>query len=109
MSWILQLLINAGILLLLAAIHPGVKIKNYPTAFGVALVVGLLNATVGFIIRLPLNILTLGLLSLFVRLFVTAIIIYIVDKLFEGFTLRSFGTAVVVALVMAIAGTLLSF
>ena len=109
MSFILQLLITAGILLLIAYVHPGVKIKNYGTAIGVALVVGILNATIGFLLRLPLNIITLGFLSFFVRLFVTAIIIYLTDKLFSGFELRSFGTAIVVALVLAIAGTILSF
>jgi putative membrane protein len=109
MSWILQLLLNAGILLLLAYIHPGVKIKSYGTAIAVALVIGILNATVGLLLRLPLNILTLGLLSFFVRLFVSAIVIYLTDKLFSGFELRSFGTAVLVACVLAIAGTLLSF
>ncbi len=109
MSWILQLLLNAGILLLLAYVHPGVKIKSHGTAIGVALVIGILNATVGLLLRLPLNIITLGFLSFFVRLFVSAIVIYLTDKLFTGFELRSFGTAVLVACVLAIAGTLLSF
>ena len=109
MSWILQLLVNAGILLLLAYILPSVKVKSFGTAIGVALVVGILNATVGLLLRLPLNILTLGLLSFFVRLFVSAVVIYLTDKLFSGFELRSFGTAVIVACVLAIAGTLLSF
>lgn len=109
MSWILQLLINAGVLLLLAYLHPGVKIKSYGTAIVVALVIGILNATVGFLLRLPLNILTLGLLSFFVRLFVTAVVIWLTDKLFAGFELRSFGTAVLVAIVLAVVGTLLAF
>ena len=109
MSFILQLLITAGILLLIAYVHPGVKIKNYGTAIGVALVVGILNATIGFLLRLPLNIVTLGFLSFFVRLFVTAVIIYLTDKLFSGFELSSFGTAIVVAIILAIASTLISF
>lgn len=109
MSWILQLLVNAGVLLLMAYIHPGVKVRSYGTAIGVALVIGILNATLGFLLRLPLNILTLGLLSFFVRLFVSAVVIYLTDKLFSGFELRSFGTAVLVACVLAIVGTLLSF
>ncbi|MBC7554791.1 MAG: phage holin family protein [Taibaiella sp.] len=109
MSWLIQLLINAAVLLLLSYIHPGVKIKNYGTAIGVALVIGLLNATVGFLLRLPLNIVTLGLLSFFVRLLVTAVIIRLTDKLFSGFELRSFTTALVVAVVLAAVGTILSF
>ena len=109
MSWIIQLLINAAILLLAAKILPGVKIRSYGTAIGVALVIGLLNATIGFILRLPLNIVTLGLLSFVVRLVVTAIIIKIVDKLFSGFEVASFKTALLLALIMAIAGMIFSF
>ena len=108
MSWILQLLINAGVLLALAYIHPGIKIKSFGTAIGVALVIGLLNATVGAIIRFPLNLFTLYFLSFFVRLLVSAFIIWLTDKLFSGFELRSFGTAVIVACVLAIVGTLIT-
>lgn len=63
MNLILELLINAGVLLLIAYLLPTVNIKNYGTAIGVALVIGLLNATIGYLLRLPLNIVTLGLLS----------------------------------------------
>jgi putative membrane protein len=54
--------------MLLAYLMPSVEIKRYGTAIIVAILIGLLNATVGFLIRLPLNILTLGLLSFFVKL-----------------------------------------
>ncbi len=62
MSWIIQLLLNAAVLLLVAYILPTVKIKSYGTAIGVALVVSILNASVGLLLRLPLNIVSLGLL-----------------------------------------------
>ena len=109
MSWILQLLIEAGVLLLLTYIHPGIKVRNYGTALGVALVVGILNATIGAILRFSLNLVTLWLLSFIVRLFVSAIVIWLTDKLFSGFELRSFGAAVLVACVLAIVGTLLAY
>lgn len=83
MNIIIELLINAGVLLLLAYLLPSVNIKNYGTAIGVALVIGILNATIGYLLRLPLNIITLGLLSFFVRLLVTAIIIKVADKFFQ--------------------------
>ena len=38
MNLILELLVNAGVLFLLAAALPSVKIKSYGTAIGVALV-----------------------------------------------------------------------
>jgi putative membrane protein len=109
MNWILQLLLNAGVLLLAAKIMPSVKIRSFGTAVLVALVIGILNATIGFLLRLPLNLLTLGLLSFFVRLIVLAIVIKIADKFFSGFEVRSFTTAIILACIMAIAGSLLTY
>ncbi len=67
MNFILELLVNAGVLFLLAYLLPSVTIKNYGTAILVALVIGILNATIGWLLRLPLNLITLGLLSFVVR------------------------------------------
>ena len=108
MDFIIELLVNAGILLLLAYIMPSVSIKNYGTAILVALVVGILNATVGLLLRLPLNIVTLGLLSLVVRLLVTAVMIKIADKILSGFEVKGFSPAIIIAVVIAIAGSVLS-
>src|SRR5215213_5490258 len=109
MNLILELLLNAAILLLAARVMPTVKVRNYGTAIAVALVIGILNATIGFLLRLPLNIVTLGLLSFFVRLFVTAIVIKITDKFFSGFEVRTFMAALLLSIAMAIAGTLLDY
>jgi putative membrane protein len=108
MNWILQLLINAGILVLAAKLMPSVKIKSFGTAVLVALVIGILNATIGALLRFPLNLLTLYLLSFFVRLIVLAIVIKIADKFFAGFEVRNFTTAVILACIMAVAGSLLT-
>ncbi len=107
MNFILELLVNAGVLFLLAVLLPSVNIKSYGTAIAVALVIGILNATVGFLLRLPLNILTLGLLSFVVRLVVSAIVIKIADKLFSGFEVKGWGAAFLLAACIAIAGTLM--
>lgn len=109
MGFILELLINAGVLFLLAYLMPSVTIKNYGTAIGVALVIGILNATVGFLLRIPLNIITLGLLNFVVRLVVTAVVIKLADKLFTGFEVRGFSSALIIAVVMALVGSLLYF
>lgn len=109
MSLILELLLNAGVLLLLARVMPEVKVRNYGTAIAVALVVGILNATLGFLLRLPLNLLTLGLLSFVVRLVVTAVIIRIADKFFHGFEVQTFAAALIIAVVMAAAGLFISY
>ena len=109
MNFIIELLVNAGVLFLLAAALPSVNIKSYGTAIGVALVVGILNATIGWLMRLPLNLITLGLLSFVVRLVVTAVIIKIADKLFSGFEVKTWTAAFILAVCIAIAGTFLNF
>jgi len=104
MEFLLTLLINAAVLFAVAYIMPQVHIRSFGTAILAALLIGLLNATIGFLLRLPLNLFTLFLLGFLVRLFVTAIIIKLVDKLMKGFEVQGFWPAVVIAVVMAIAG-----
>jgi putative membrane protein len=108
MLFVIDLLLNAVVLFILSVLIPSVTIKNYGTAIWVALVIGLLNATIGFAIRLPLNILTLGLITFLVRLFVSAIMIKLADTLFPGFKVNGWIPALIIAICMAIAGTLLS-
>lgn len=109
MHFIIELLVNAGMILLLSHFLPTIIIRNFGTAILVALVIGLLNATIGYLIRFPLNLLTLWLLSFFVRLVVTAFIIKIVDWLFDGFEIKGFTPALILALALAIDGSFLSF
>lgn len=104
MNFIIELLLSAGVLFLLASILPGISIKDYATAIFVALVIGFLNATVGFLLRLPLNIVTLGLLTFVVRLFVSAIMIKFADSLFKGFTVKGWIPAFILAICLAITG-----
>jgi putative membrane protein len=109
MNWLLQLLINAVVLLLASKIMSTVKIRSFGTALGVAFVIGILNATIGAILRFPLNLFTFFLLSFFVRLIVLAIVIKIADALFAGFEVKSFSAAVLLACIMAVAGSLVSY
>jgi len=104
---ILEILVNAAILLGMTYILPTVTIKNYVTALLVALVIAVLNATVGLLLRFPMNVLTLGLLSFFVHLIVTALMIKLADILFKDFKIRGFTPALIIAAVMAVVGMLI--
>lgn len=109
MDWIITLLVNSVVLLGLAYALPQVEVKSFKTALFAALLIGILNATVGFLIRLPLNIVTLGLLTFVVRLIVTAIIIKLVDLLMKGLTVRGFWPALLIAIVLAIVSHFLTY
>ena len=106
MHFIVNLLVSAGVLILLAYMLPSVHVKSFGTALWVAFLIGLLNATVGFLIRLPFNLVTLFLLEFLVRLVVTAIIIKLVDMLVGNFEVKGFWPAVIIAIALAITGTL---
>lgn len=108
MNLILSILLNAAILLGMTYILPTVTIKNFTTAILVALVIGLLNATIGWLLRFPLNLVTFGLLSFIVHMVVTAVMIKVADKLFSDFYIKGFTPALIIALVMAITGSVIS-
>lgn len=109
MNFIIDLLVEAALLFILASILPGIRIKSYVTAIFVSLVIGILNATIGLLIRLPLDIITLGLLTFIVRLSVTSIMIKIAGNLFKGFRVRNWSSAFLLALCLAISGLILQY
>ncbi len=108
MGFILSIIINAAVILIMAKLMASITIKSFVTAIWVALIIGLLNATVGFLFRLPLNLVTLFLLTFVVRLIVTAVMIKIADRLFSGFSVKGFMPALILAIAMAVAGTLIN-
>ncbi len=107
MNLILHLLIDAAIIFGLAYVMPQVDVKSFVTALLVAVVLALLNSTVGWILRGVGNLVTLGLLSFIVRLLVTALLLKLVDRLFSGLTIQGFWPALVIALAVAIAGAVI--
>ena len=106
MDFIINLLVSAGVLLLLSYIMPQVHVKSFLTALWVALLIGILNATVGLLLRFIGNLFTLFLLSFIIKLFVTAIVIKIADKLTRNFEVKGFWPALIIAIALAIASTL---
>jgi putative membrane protein len=107
MEFIVNLLVSAGVLLLLEYILPQMRVKSFGTALWVAFLIGLLNATIGVLLRFPLNLVSLFLLQFVVRLVVLAIIIKIVDKLVSNFEVKGFWPALLIAVALSITGTLI--
>lgn len=105
-SWILDFLLTGLAILLIGAILPGVKVKSYGTALWVAFLIGLLDATIGFILRLltfPLNWLTLGLIYFVIYV----VVIILVDKLVRNFEIKNFMWTVIFAILLSLAGRLI--
>lgn len=102
-SWIIDLLITGAAILLLAYILPGIHLKSYKTALWVALLISIVDATIGGILRFlswPINWLTFGLLYFVIYV----LMIMLVDKLVANFKIDGFWWAVIFAILLSIIG-----
>lgn len=107
MNLILHLLLDAAVIFGLAYLMPQVDVKNFGTAILIAVLLGLLNFFVGWVIRFPLNLVTFFLLTGIVRIIVTAILLKLIDSFLDSFTIVGFWPALVIAIAVAVAGTLI--
>jgi putative membrane protein len=98
---LLRWFLDALALLLVAWLVPGFKVVNLPSALIAVIVIGLLNVTLGFLLKLitlPLGILTLGLFFLAINAF----ILKLASGVVPGFYVNSFGAAFIGAAVLAV-------
>jgi len=94
LSLLLRWIVNAGALLLVAYLYPGVHVQDFLAALVAALVLGLVNALIRpilVILTLPVTLLTLG-LFLFI---INAALFWLVAELVSGFTVTGFWAALV--------------
>lgn len=80
---------------------PGVQIDSFTTAIGIAVVLGLLNATLKpllIIITIPLTVMSLG-LFLFI---INAIVIGVADQIIDGLHVESTWTAILFSLLISV-------
>lgn len=108
-SWLTIILVNAIAIMISAGLLDGVEIKSFIKAIVVAIVLSILNATVGAFLKVlsfPLNVISFGLFTFVVNAF----ILKLTANLISGFEIRSFGRAFLLALILAIVnGVLFSF
>lgn len=93
--------INALCLLALPYLLSAVQVASFGTALVVALVLGLLNILIRpvlLVLTLPINILTLGLFTFVIN----GLLFWVVSRLVDGFTVASFGWAIVAAIVYSL-------
>ncbi|QKZ12275.1 phage holin family protein [Spirosoma sp. KUDC1026] len=107
MNLILHLLLDAAVIFGLAYVMPQIDVKSFGTALLIAVLLGLLNFFIGWIIRFPLNLFTFFLLTGLVRIIVTALLLKLIDKFMDSFTIVGFWPALLIALAVAVAGTLI--
>lgn len=103
---LLNWLLSAVALLIVAHIMPGFTVHGFTGALIAALVIGLINATLGLflkIITFPLTVLTLGLFWLVIN----ALMLMLASSLLQSFEVSSFWVAFFGAIVLALVNMVL--
>ena len=98
---LLHWLLSALALLLVARIVPGFVVRGLISALIAVVIIGLVNATLGLLLKIvtfPLTILTLGIFWLVIN----ALMIEFASWFVPGFHVNSFGAAFVGAIVLAL-------
>ena len=107
LSLLARWLVNAGALLLVAYLYPGVQVNDFLAALIAALVLGLVNAVIRpilVILTLPVTILTLG-LFIFV---INGLLFWAVGSFWPGFHVAGFWAGFFGAIVYSVISWILS-
>jgi putative membrane protein len=107
MGFLLRVLINAVAIYIATVVVSGIRVSSTTTLLLAALVLAIINAAVKpvmVILTLPLTIVTLGLFLLVLN----AVCLWLVTVIVPGVEVRSFGSAFVGALVIAVVSWLLT-
>lgn len=103
-TWVLTALVFLGI----AHLVPGFRLAGFGSALLAALVFGLVNSTVGALLRLitlPLTLITFGLFLLGIN----ALMLWLASALVPGFEVLGFGPALVAAVLLAVVNAILRY
>lgn len=107
MKWWQRVLLNTVLFLILGNFLDGVVVDNWQTAVLASLMLGLLNTVVKPIVSLlslPLTFLTLGLFYFVIN----GLMIWLTSFFVAGFTVQSFGVAIIVSLIVSLVNSLVS-
>ena len=103
---LLHWLLSALALIVVSKLVPGFQVTGLVPALVAALVIGLLNATLGLVLKIitfPLSILTLGLFLLVIN----GLMILLASSVVRGFHVNGLGPAFFGAIVLALLGMLI--
>lgn len=108
MSWLIQIAVNAAVLLIIAHFFQGVEVAGLGAALLAAFILTIVNVIVKpvlVVLTLPVTVLTLG-LFLFV---INAVTLMLTSAIMgSSFVIDGFGTAVLAAVIFAILSALIN-
>lgn len=101
MRWIINWVLSALALLIVSRLVPGFYVRSFGSALWAALVVGLINATVGWVLKiltLPLTLVTLGIFWIVIN----AVVLELATLFAPGLRISGFLPAFVGAVVLSL-------
>ncbi|ABF43413.1 membrane protein of unknown function [Candidatus Koribacter versatilis Ellin345] len=108
MRWILHWIVSAASLAVVVYVVPGFHVNSVWSLLIAALLLGIVNATLGLVLKVitfPLTILTFGIFWFVINAFM----IELVAKLVKGFWVKNFTAAFIGAIVLAVINTILKW
>lgn len=106
-GWIIHWILSAVALLIVANILPGIQVDSFGSAMIAALVIGLVSATVGLILKiilLPFIVLSLGI----VYFLINGMMLMLASEFVSGFRVNGFMTAVIGSILLTLVDYLLN-
>ncbi|MDY0040838.1 MAG: phage holin family protein [Desulforhabdus sp.] len=106
MAFLLNILVLSVAIFAVAQLLPAIHIRGFGTAVIVAVVYSVINFLLGwlfFILSLPFIILTFGLF----KFVINAVLLWITDKVVDGFKIDGFGWTLVAAFLIALLDTVI--
>lgn len=103
---LIQILVTAGTLLLIAHVVPGIVVTSFGTALLIALLWGIIGVTIRpllGLLTLPITILTLGLFSLVLN----ALLFWLLSIFVSGFVVAGFIPALEATVILSLVSVLL--
>jgi putative membrane protein len=104
--WLIRWILNIVGIVLTASIYGGFRVTVLAAIVG-SVILGLANATIRpiiLILTIPFNLLTLGLFTLIINGFM----LWLVSLVVKGFYVKSFGAAIIAALILMIISSAIS-
>jgi putative membrane protein len=105
--WLIHWLLSAIALLIVANVLPGIQVESFGSALIAAVVIGLVSATVGLILKvilLPFIFLSLGI----VYFLINGLMLKLASELVPGFRVNGFWTAVIGSILLTLVDYLLN-
>jgi len=106
LALLIQFCLVAVAMLLVSYILPGIQVRNFGSAFGAAIVLGLINMFIRPILMFltaPINWLTLGLFGLVIN----GILLKLVAEFIDGFKIDGWISAIVGAILISFISTIM--